>query len=650
MRDRVAIGFAVILVVAVAAGGGWFLLLRDTGPTRQEQAEQLVDAYLDAWASSGWEDMAELVLDPPPDFAALHRDTWERLGVAGATLEHGPVTLDRGRADADVEVTLTLGDLGDWSYGTHLRLLRDDDRWRLSWSPSVLHPDLTESTRLDRRITEEPERAPILAHDGTPITGEQEVWVAGVHPARIRDQADVVRAFTEYAGVSEDDIRSLLEDDLNPEWFYPVATIRPEEYERVGDLLRPFPGIVFQRETRRLLPTEHFAAHVVGRTGEITAELLERLGPGYQPGDEVGLTGLERVFEDRLTGSAAGEVVLTEIPGSDGEATAAADGDEDDARPEVREVLATFGGEEPTPVTTTLDIPTQQAVEDAIAEVPQPVGVVVLDAGTGAVRAAASRPLSEEFNRALDGRYPPGSTFKIVTAAAVIAASGPDATTTCPDEVRVGGRIFRNAHELAIGGEVGLAEAFARSCNTAFVQFAGDLEEDDLRSTADSFGFGAGYELSLPTSGGVYTEPDDVAERAAAAIGQGRVEASPLHMASVAAAVASGRWRAPSLLEGDVAGGADPLPDVVVGPLRTLMRRVVTDGTGTAAEVPGEPVHGKTGSAEFGTERDASGDLSTHAWFVGYRGDLAFAVVVEGAGAGGDVAAPIVARLLAALS
>ncbi|MGH3441983.1 MAG: penicillin-binding transpeptidase domain-containing protein, partial [Nitriliruptorales bacterium] len=123
--------------------------------------------------------------------------------------------------------------------------------------------------------------------------------------------------------------------------------------------------------------------------------------------------------------------------------------------------------------------------------------------------------------------------------------------------------------------------------------------------------------------------------------------ASPLHMASVAAAVAAGRWQQPMLVaDQEAAGAGEPLPEVET--LRELMRLVVTDGTGTAADVDGREVRGKTGTAEFGTP-DEEGELPTHAWFIGYAGDLAFAVVVEGGGGGGEVAAPIGARFLTAL-
>jgi cell division protein FtsI/penicillin-binding protein 2 len=115
-------------------------------------------------------------------------------------------------------------------------------------------------------------------------------------------------------------------------------------------------------------------------------------------------------------------------------------------------------------------------------------------------------------------------------------------------------------------------------------------------------------------------------------------------MATVAAAVASGGWRPPRLLADNPQGPVSTLDPGVDATLKDLTAEVVRSGTGTAAAVAGQQVAGKTGTAEFGgTDPNA-----THAWFIGYRGGLAFAVLVEGGGVGGRVAAPLAARFLAA--
>jgi cell division protein FtsI/penicillin-binding protein 2 len=128
-------------------------------------------------------------------------------------------------------------------------------------------------------------------------------------------------------------------------------------------------------------------------------------------------------------------------------------------------------------------------------------------------------------------------------------------------------------------------------------------------------------------------------------IGQDRILASPLAMAGVAATVAAGGWHAPRLLAADPRRAGDRLAAAELSTLRDLTRRVVTSGTGTAlASVPGE-VHGKSGTAEFGS----ADPPETHAWFIAYRDDVAVAVLVERGRSGGSVAAPIAARFFSAL-
>lgn len=607
----------------LAALAGLFVVVVDgsDGPTDE------VRAYLAAWQRSDWSAMEALVDEAAATFAETHQFVTRDLRAERIRLRAGPIRRNGDRATAEFAADLTLSGLGPWRYEGELPLARVDDGWRVRWSAASVHPSLRDGERLARSREWQP-RAAILAADGTPLTAEGSVVAVGVEPRRVQDVEAVAAALAQHAGVDAERVRTTLaRPGLRPDVFVPFIELREERYAAARPALQPVPGIVFRRTTARLTPAEGFARHTVGRVGEVTAERLKDLGAPYQAGDRVGLSGLEGARERELAGRPSGEVRVLDPAG------------------QVRTVLHRFPGRAGTPLHTTIDAAVQRAADDALASVASPAALVALDARTGEVRGVASRPLEQPLHRALVGRFPPGSTFKIVTTAALLAqGTTPDTPVDCPAQATVGGKPFRN-FEGEAPGRLSFGDAFAHSCNTAFVQAASRLSNDDVVDAARRFGFDATYTLPLPAAGGRFPAPADDADRAAAAIGQGRVTASPLHMASVVAAAVEGTWHPPRLLVDSAAEPGLPLDAPVAAALRALLRRVVTNGTGTAAAVPGRDIGGKTGTAEYGTGTPPP----THAWFVGHEGPLAFAVLVEGGGVGGRIAAPIAARFVAAL-
>ncbi|MCK9922831.1 penicillin-binding protein [Frankia sp. AgPm24] len=359
-------------------------------------------------------------------------------------------------------------------------------------------------------------------------------------------------------------------------------------------------------------------------SGDLASNLVGRTGP---------LSGLERVYDDRLRAQGGAVVVR---------AAATRDAQGQVVPGKVVQTLRTYPMTDGQAVRTTLDLRVQQAAEQALATAARPTAAMVaIDTRTGGVLALANHPATGA-SRAVRGKYPPGSTFKIITAtAALMNGRAANTPLDCTQSVSVDGRTFQNA-EAEQFGTIPLRTAFAKSCNTAFIRLEESLPANALAKAAALYGFDGTSPLDIASFGGTFPTPRDGAESASASIGQARIEASPLQMASVAAAVASGTWRQPFVAGQPARSNA--IPTNVLGPLRDFMRAVVTEGTAAAVPMPGE-VFGKTGTAEY-----ADGDPPpTHAWFVGYRGDVAFAVVVEDGGFGAETAAPIAARFLTAL-
>jgi cell division protein FtsI/penicillin-binding protein 2 len=606
---------AIAIAVALSLRGGSSL------PTKE------VDDYLSAWERYDTNAMNQLVDPPAPTLAATVTGVRDNLHLIGASYTRGKVRSQSGAVIAPFTAKLQLGGLGEWRYDGQLRLVKRAGKWRVAWTPASVEPDLGAGQRLTRtRIW--PTRAPITGNGGATLAGDGQVIAVGLEPDRITDRAAVDTALKQVLGVDPAKTTAALNaPGVKPNFFVSIQTMRPDAFAAVRPKLDPVGGVVFQRTHGRLGPIDNFAPHVVGRVGEITADRLHQLGQPYAVGDTVGLTGLEAAFERRLAGAPSGEVRVVDAKGA------------------VVKVVDRFPGATPAPVATTIDVAVQEAAQQALVGVTQPAALVALDAPTGAIQAVVSVPADQAFDRALDGHYPPGSTFKVVTATALLAnGTSPDSPVSCPPQATVGGKKFTN-FEGEAPGSIPFRTAFAISCNTAFVGLADKLPVAKLTDAATAYGFGAKYKLALSAFGGNFPKPADDAEKAAAAIGQGRVEVSPLHMATVAAAADSGGWRQPRLLPSDPSPPPTQLDQAAVTSLHDLMAGVVTSGTGTAAAVAGQSIFGKTGTAEFGNANPPS----THAWFIGFRGDLAFSVLVEGGGVGGRVAAPIAARFLRAV-
>ncbi|GGQ02874.1 penicillin-binding protein [Streptomyces pseudogriseolus] len=318
----------------------------------------------------------------------------------------------------------------------------------------------------------------------------------------------------------------------------------------------------------------------------------------------------------------------------------------DRATGDVRRTEVTFGAparRDDGPLRTTLDARWQSAAEQALRKAGgKNAALVALRVADGQVLAVANSP-ADGFNRAVSGTYAPGSTWKIVTSGALLlkGAVAPDDVVDCPRYLTVGKR-FQNVETSAHPGAT-FRTAFTESCNTAFIGLRDRLGDGELGEVAKKyFGVGQTWHVGVPSYDGSVPEPRDATEKAASMIGQGRVQANPLIMASVTATAVSGRFHQPSL----VATGTEdttvtePLPPRVVSRLRSLLRATVTEGTARVLAPLGGEVGGKTGTAEVSEEQENNG------WMVAHRGGVAVACVVEEGVTGGGSAGPVVYGVL----
>ncbi|QXC59765.1 hypothetical protein KSP35_15440 [Aquihabitans sp. G128] len=636
----------VLVVFAVAGGVAWFGPWRDDdggttsgrrpGVDEKDPAVEAADAFAAAWQGGTLKQVR---------FAAGTTST----NVAGSTalivanLTSGENELpgvevtavkradgDDHRATATATVTWKLDGGLTWSYPTVVPLVEAKGTWLVRWSPAVVEPSLQPDEGLKvARVAAT--RGQIVDTTGTALVGAQGKVVVGIKKSRTTDPEGLARTV---AGLTAQDPNALVAKvaAAGPDQFIEVVTLERADYDKIRAQIQPLPGTVFREESAGSGLPENYARALLGTVGTATPEIVAASKGRVVAGDVTGLKGLQ----------ASQDAVLAGTPGVTVQAITTAPG-------AVPRALKTFPPVPGKNVTVTLDQRVQTVADATLAGTANPSALVAIRISTGDVLAVANGPTgSDAYNRALIGKYPPGSTFKVAsTLGLLVNGLTPDTVVDCPATVTVG-KVFKNAGGEVLGA-VPFRKDFADSCNTAFVGQSSKITADQLSITASLLGYRKLPDLGIPVFGGSVPTTGDATEHAANMIGQGKVEASPFAVALATASVASGSSLQPRLVvdpaKPHAAGAA--LPADKVAQLRDLMRGVVTDGTGNALlGIPGGDVFGKTGTAEFGTEDPPQ----THAWFTGYQGDIAFAVLVEDGGFGGAVAAPLAANFLSALA
>jgi cell division protein FtsI/penicillin-binding protein 2 len=640
-RRRAVIAGSAVGAALLAGGAGAFWWSRSR-PDPAAGALEAARSLAQGW-SQGRLGELDLVAAPgatlPADLSA------EYARLAGGLAEPPPAvtvsavdtsTAEDGTANATLAVSFDLaGGHGApegsvFAYSTTARLVRtgegDAAVWRPVWEPALVHPELASGATfvVERAL---PARADVLGRDGSPVVTQTDVVRVGVQPSRTSDPAATANALAAALGVDAAALTTRIQQAA-PDAFVDVITLRRSDYLAQRDVLQPLPGTVFAESTLPLALTRGFARALLGTVGQATADTIAAAGGRYAAGDLAGLSGLQASYDERLAGRAG--VVVRAEGGTD-------------ARSSELVSVEPLAGQS---VRTSLVAAVQQASDDALAASPADAALVAVDVATGDVVAASNHPVNGG-DRALTGRFPPGSTFKVVTTLALLG-EGLDVAENvpCTPTYTVDGRTFSNFEDEAFG-DVPFRTDFARSCNTAFASLSPRLGNDSLPTAAAELGVGAPWAPGVDAFEGSVPVAESAVDLAAASFGQGRTLVSPLAMATAAASVAARQLRVPAVVLDPApappsapAGAADP---ALLSTVSDLMRDVVTDGTATVlADVPGEPVHAKTGTAEYGTAVPPA----THAWTIGFQGQLAFAVFVADGASGGAVAAPLAADFL----
>lgn len=624
MRFLLPTAALVLVAASLAACSG----SEDSRPNPDEAADALVAAL-----ASG--DFSGVALTGDLDATAMAEEYDEVVGGMGGltpTVSAAEVQESEDDETATTPLAWTWPVGGEeWSYTTEAELRLVDDEWQVDWDREIVEPSLQSGTVLDL-TTVRGERGLILGDGGDVIVTDRAVTRFGIDRSQVpKSQAGpAARQLAQLLGIDATAYADRVEGAGDKAFVEAIVIREGDVPAEVAQGYQSIAGAVAIADDIPLGPSRDFAVPILGTVGAVTAEMIEEHPDRYQVGDQAGLSGLQARYDEQLRG-VDGAVVNA----------VASDGQER----ELYRVEAQPG----RPLELTMDLQAQQAAEAALADVGPASALVAIRPSDGAILAAANGPGTDGYNLATYGQAAPGSTFKTVSSLALLRAGlTPQSVVPCTRGVVVDGKPFENYDDYPSSalGDIPFSVAVANSCNTAFIASADRLSDGDLAGAAASLGLGIDHDLGFPSYFGQVPDPKSQTEAAADLIGQGGILASPMAMATVMASIQAGKTVVPRLLtsvEVAVPGEAAPLREQEVAALRSMLRGVVTSGSGRGLlDVPGGPVIAKTGTAEF--ERD--GKVRLHAWMVAAHDDLAVAVYVDEGESGSGTAGPILEQFL----
>jgi penicillin-binding protein 2 len=535
---------------------------------------------------------------------------------------------------------------------------------------------LAESNRVNLTLSP-PRRGWIVDRSGQPIANNRTDFRVDLIPDRLERREETLAALQQLLGLTPEDMARIGTDLKRAQGFQPVQVkenLDWEHYAAISVRIPELPGVAPTRGFARNYPLGAGVAHLVGYVGGASAEQYKKTKDPLMvtPGFKLGKDGLEKTLEDKLRGKPGAKRV------------------EVTARGKLVRELATREDTPGETIKLTIDAGLQDYTARRLGE--ESGSVTVFDCLTGHILAMVSMPaydpnafsdgisnsewrmLSEDdhlplMNKTLQGLYPPGSTFKPATALAALAAGiDPQRTVYCNGGYTLGNRRFGC---LGRHGPMTMHTAIARSCNTYFYTVGREIGIDRIAAAARALGFGAEFELPLPSQR-YGTIPDEAwkqrrykqtwtqSDTLNAAIGQGYVLVSPFQLALSAARIASGRLVEPALLHAAPRNFAPlPFPQEHLAIVRAGMDEVVNGhGTAGASKLPLEGIRmgGKTGTAQVRRIMDANRGQGgawkyrDHGLFVCFapvdNPRYAASVVIEHGMGGARAAAPVAKDVL----
>ena len=651
--------------------------------------EQAAKAYLDLWKAEDYgamyNQLSQLTRDAlsPEDFEKSHRDTAIKLTMQGMDYTLLSKMVNPTNAQVSYEIRYTTALMGEISRNTVMNLTLENDIWRVQWEAGMMLPELAGGNYLEL-VIEVPARGNIYSSDASdnyPLVSFEDAVTVMITPGKINPDSEgkMVSLLAEMFDRSEASIYAEYENTADYQYSI-IGDVTRETAGKYYDRLSRYDAISFSDFRSRFYHDGGIAPHVTGFVLTVPAEELEKYQRlGYTGEEKIGASGLEAWGEQYLAGKHGADLYVKDPQG------------------QVLTKIASVPAQPAQSIYSTINSAYQYRLQQSFGD---KIGaIVVMERDTGKVIAMVSNPgydpnvfispnytaysiaevtqnpLNPMYNRASQGVYPPGSVFKIVTMAAALETGvfQPTSSYYCDNYWREMdgwvGEDWTVSHGFGPSGQLTLQQGLMRSSNPWFWHIAFSLWNEGYRTSIPDegieFGLGKTTGIEIPDfAGSINPAPASVSEYVQMAIGQSTMQVSPLQVAAFVAAIGNGgTLYQPTLIERIGLMGQEPVftfePIVVrelslqpstIEAIQEAMVMVVRNPDGTAQfnfkNFPYK-IAGKTGTAENPLGK-------SHAWFGGYtwendpeHPDIAVAIILENAGEGSEMAAPLFRRAVA---
>jgi len=648
--------------------------------------EQAAKTYFDLWKAEDYTAMYDMLSQltkdavSMEDFENSHRDTAVKLTMQGMDYTILSKMVNPTSAQISYEIRYNTALMNEISRDTIMNLRLENGVWHMQWEAGMMLPELAGGNYLEL-VIEVPARGNIYSSDASenyPLVSFEDAVTVMVTPGQINPDSEgrMVSLLAEMFDRSEASIYAEYENTADYQYAV-IGDVTLETANQYYDRLSRYDAISLSDFRSRFYHDGGIAPHVTGFVLTVPAEELEKYQRlGYTGEEKIGASGLEAWGEQYLAGTHGADLYVKDPQG------------------QVLTKIASIPAQPAQSIYSTINSAYQYRLQQSFGDM---IGaIVVMERDSGKVIAMVSNPgydpnvfiapyytsysiaeitqnpFNPMYNRASQGVYPPGSVFKVVTMAAALETGvyQPDSSYYCDSYWRElegwVGEDWTVARNFGPSGQLTLQQGLMRSCNPWFWHIAYSLWNEGYRTSipdlAIDFGLGKPTGIEIPDfAGNVNPAPTEISEYVQMAIGQSTMQVSPLQVASLIAAVGNGgTLYQPTLIERIGLTGQEPVytfePRVVhelnvqqttLEAIQEAMVMVVANPSGTAQfQFRNYPynIAGKTGTAENPIGK-------SHAWFAGYTfendpdyPDIAIAVILENAGEGSEMAAPLFRR------